>query len=212
MDQQQVGLVGFACTVVIWTAYCQWLKERNRARYAALEAAAETSMSNAARRPYLVASDDYLPNTSAAGQREYDIIIVGAGLSGLKAAHSLVHKFGIDKSRILILEAQDYVGGRVKQSSDFIPGCKIDLGAEFIHGDNSMVNEFADETNQPLQNLFCWAHGDGGPSEAPIDDDGVLGYGLYYFAGGNGKTSRLLRFDDPSTEFKEMNRILWDLR
>ena len=68
---------------------------------------------------------------------------------------------GISSDKILLIEAQDYVGGRIKQTVDFVPGCKIDLGAEFIHGDNSMLNEFASETNQPLQSLFCWAHGDG---------------------------------------------------
>jgi len=154
--------------------------------------------------------DDILPPTE--GQREFDVIIVGAGLSGLKAAHTLRNKYGIHPSRILILEAQDYVGGRIKQSVDFIPGCKIDLGAEFIHGDNSMLNEFAEETQEPLQNLFCWAHGDGGPSENPVDDDGVLGYGLYFFAGGSGNPSRLLRFDDESPDFVELNKILRDLR
>jgi hypothetical protein len=32
------------------------------------------------------------------------------------------------------LEAQDYVGGRVKQITEFIKGAKIEVGAEFLHG------------------------------------------------------------------------------
>lgn len=75
-----------------------------------------------------------------------------------------------------------------------------------------MLNEFAEETKQPLQNLFCWAHGDGGPSEEPVDDDGVLGYGLYFFAGDDGRRSRMIRFDEESQDFMELNKILKDLR
>lgn len=71
-----------------------------------------------------------------------------------------------------------------------------------------MLNEFAEDTDQPLESLFCWAHGDGGPSEAPIGD----GYGLYFISGDETKPSRLLRFDDKSTDFKTLNRNLWDLR
>ena len=140
--------------------------------------------------------------------KDYDIIIIGAGISGLKCAHSLSNKFNIEKSRILIIEAQDYVGGRVKQTCDFIPGCKIDLGAEFIHGDNSMLNEFAEDTNQPLEKIFCWAHGDGGPSEASVEE----GYGLYFINADDNSSPRLLRFDDNSPDFKALNRNLWDLR
>jgi cytochrome b involved in lipid metabolism len=64
----------------------------------------------------------------------YDVIIVGAGLSGLQCGSALVNAHGVDKSKILVLEAQDYVGGRVKQMTDFIRGTKIEVGAEFLHG------------------------------------------------------------------------------
>ena len=145
-------------------------------------------------------NNDYASN-------EYDVVIIGAGLSGLQCAYSLVENHGFEKNKILLIEAQDYIGGRIKQTTDFVTGCKIDLGAEFIHGDNSMLNDFAARTNQPLEHLFCWAHGDGGPSEAPIGD----GYGLYFISGDESKPSRLLRFDDTSVDFKSLNRNLWDL-
>ena len=140
-------------------------------------------------------------------EEEYEVIIIGAGLAGLQCGHRLIRHHNVPANRILVLEAQDYVGGRVKQTTDFLPGIKIELGAEFVHGDNSLVNEFAHIHKQPLDELFCWAHGDGGPSEAPIGNQ----YGLYFIAGGDTKEDRLLRFDDKSADFKSLNRNLWDL-
>ena len=64
----------------------------------------------------------------------YDVIIVGAGLSGLMCGSELIHRYGVPKDKILVLEAQEYVGGRVKQVNDFIKGTKIEVGAEFLHG------------------------------------------------------------------------------
>ena len=141
--------------------------------------------------------------------KEYEVVIVGAGLAGLQCAQTLIKKHGLEPKGVMILEAQEYIGGRVKQDTDFIPGYKIDLGAEFIHGDNSMLNDFARERGEPVEELFCWAQGDGGPSEAPIGD----GYGLYFIKGdpATNKPDRLLRFDDKDSEFKSLNRNLWDL-
>jgi cytochrome b involved in lipid metabolism len=45
----------------------------------------------------------------------YDCIVVGAGVSGLRCAHALSTQHGVRKQDILLLEAQDYVGGRVRQ-------------------------------------------------------------------------------------------------
>jgi monoamine oxidase len=64
----------------------------------------------------------------------YDVIIVGSGLSGLQCGSSLLEKYGVNKSNLLVLEAQDYVGGRVKQDTEFIKGVKLELGAECLHG------------------------------------------------------------------------------
>lgn len=65
----------------------------------------------------------------------YDVIIVGGGLSGLQTAWSLINKHQVDPKKILILEAQDYIGGRVKQITEFVKGAKIEVGAEFLHGE-----------------------------------------------------------------------------
>ena len=43
------------------------------------------------------------------GDYEHDIIIVGAGVAGLVAAHALIRE-GVD---VVVVEARDRVGGRV---------------------------------------------------------------------------------------------------
>ena len=132
----------------------------------------------------------------------YDCIVIGAGVSGLQAAHTLVQKQGIDVKKVLVLEAHDYIGGRVRQIPDFIKGVNVELGGEFLHGSNTALTEFAAAQNEPLSQMFVWAAGDGGPLEEPVD----RGYGLYYF-----KERGLLRFDSKNKEFVRMNQILWDL-
>lgn len=62
---------------------------------------------------------------------DYDIIIVGAGASGLMAAKELSAK-GI---KVLILEADNRIGGRIYTIHDNNFPFPIESGAEFIHGD-----------------------------------------------------------------------------
>lgn len=59
-----------------------------------------------------------------------DVIIVGAGVSGLAAAAAL-SRHG---QSVVILEARDWIGGRILTVQD--PACQaaLEFGAEFIHG------------------------------------------------------------------------------
>jgi monoamine oxidase len=60
----------------------------------------------------------------------WDVVIIGAGVSGLAAASEL-HKSGLS---VLVLEARDRVGGRTWTRHEPDLSAPIELGAEFIHG------------------------------------------------------------------------------
>lgn len=74
--------------------------------------------------------------------QKYDVIIVGAGIAGLAAARKLQEN-GV--SNLLVLEAQDYIGGRVKSETFY--GARVELGAEFVHGENTLLWKYIQESN-----------------------------------------------------------------
>lgn len=58
----------------------------------------------------------------------FDVLVIGAGMAGLAAARDLLER----GRRVLLLEAQDRVGGRIlTRRAD---GETIELGPEFVHG------------------------------------------------------------------------------
>ncbi|RYY31546.1 MAG: FAD-dependent oxidoreductase [Chitinophagaceae bacterium] len=59
-----------------------------------------------------------------------DVIIIGAGISGLMAAKQLTDK-GMN---VLMLEADNRIGGRIYTYNDPAFPVPIELGAEFVHG------------------------------------------------------------------------------
>ena len=78
-------------------------------------------------------------NLSDAATYDGTIIIIGAGVAGLTAAASLL-RMGLPKEKVVIFEASDCVGGRLKATppnsfleSVGIDGPPLDLGAEWIH-------------------------------------------------------------------------------
>ncbi|RYY40374.1 MAG: FAD-dependent oxidoreductase [Chitinophagaceae bacterium] len=69
----------------------------------------------------------------------YDVLILGAGASGLYAARTIA-RAGL---RVAVVEARDRVGGRVWT----IPGelGPVELGAEFIHGKGALTKKLAQD-------------------------------------------------------------------
>ena len=67
-------------------------------------------------------------HASCATSTDVDVLILGAGMSGVTAGNHL-HNNGIEN--FLILEAQDYIGGRVKQF--YIGNVTVGEGVNWVH-------------------------------------------------------------------------------
>lgn len=85
----------------------------------------------------------------------YDVIIIGAGAAGLRCASQLVHTKGV--KNVLVIEAANCIGGRVRSNTSFIPGLHTELGAEILHGANTTLTRLAKEINIGLREIFTWA-------------------------------------------------------
>jgi monoamine oxidase len=87
-------------------------------------------------------------------------IVIGSGAAGLAAARRL-HDAG---QSVTVLEARDRVGGRAWTSYDFAPH-PVELGAEFLHGENIVTWEYVRQfglstTDQAtVMNVFGYAGG-----------------------------------------------------
>ncbi|GMH55698.1 hypothetical protein TL16_g03944 [Triparma laevis f. inornata] len=143
----------------------------------------------------------------------YDCVIIGAGAAGLCAGrHLLQHHNRPSPPSLLLLEALLRIGGRVHTTTLSVPSSssppssvRVDLGAEFIHGSTTMINEMVRSNNWPTEEVFTAAQGDGGPDDAPTSDHQK--YGVYYL----GKEKKLLRYDDEDPDFVKMNESFWSL-
>ncbi|MEY4684247.1 MAG: hypothetical protein RLZ25_706 [Pseudomonadota bacterium] len=69
-------------------------------------------------------------NRAVASITSADVLVIGAGISGLAAAKDLVSR----GKKVIVLEAQHIIGGRIL--TDRSLGTAIDLGASWIHGVN----------------------------------------------------------------------------
>ena len=77
------------------------------------------------------------------------VIIVGAGAAGLAAANEF-EKQGIDYQ---ILEASNRYGGRI-QKNDTFADFPIDLGAEWIHDDKTLLNTLIGGTDPNVETIL----------------------------------------------------------
>ena len=65
---------------------------------------------------------------AASTERNADVLVIGAGIAGLRAAEVLVAK----GRRVIVLEARDRLGGRIHTDRSW--GVPVELGASWIHG------------------------------------------------------------------------------
>ncbi|XP_028774198.1 probable polyamine oxidase 5 [Neltuma alba] len=100
------------------------------------------------------------------------IVIIGAGIAGLTAAHKLYTSSGFkDSFELCVVEAGTRIGGRIC-TSEFC-GDRIELGATWIHGiGNSPIHKIAQETHS-LHSDQPWEYMDGGsPDTITIAEGG----------------------------------------
>ncbi|MFL2801201.1 MAG: flavin monoamine oxidase family protein [Paracoccaceae bacterium] len=82
-------------------------------------------------------------NQNLAGK---NVIVIGAGISGLSAASTLKQQ----GANVIILEAKNYIGGRIKTNRSL--GSPFEYGAGWIHGPSkeNPIRNLADRTNSSL--------------------------------------------------------------
>lgn len=78
--------------------------------------------------------------TTPSTSDEVQVVVVGAGLSGLVAARELQRR-GVD---VVVLEAADRVGGRAMSETSAL-GSRLDVGGQWIGHDHDRVKELAAE-------------------------------------------------------------------
>ncbi len=76
----------------------------------------------------------------------YDVIVIGAGIAGLAAGHTLQSA----GCRVLVLEARQRIGGRIWTDTRYGP---VEFGAEFIHGHRAASWELVRHAGLPTS---CW--------------------------------------------------------
>lgn len=82
-----------------------------------------------------------------------DVIIVGAGVAGLACAHELTGR-GLE---VLVIEARDRIGGRVRTIIPQANSHAVELGAEFIHGKPDLLLQWLHKLELPYYDV-CDTH------------------------------------------------------
>ncbi|WP_167096887.1 FAD-dependent oxidoreductase [Mycobacterium sp. DL592] len=118
-------------------------------------------------------------------RRDADVIIVGAGLSGMIAARTVLAA-GLQP---LVLEADERVGGRIL-TEEVAPGLAVELGAQWIGDTHHRMFALAEELGVQTYPQF-----DEGQTSYELVGSGVLGENDFHtrFAGELAELERVLR-------------------
>lgn len=135
-------------------------------------------------------------STPAVGARGPRVVVVGAGLAGLTAAHRLRHRAGW---RVVVHDARDRVGGRVHTVRGLPGGLYAEAGGSFVSSGDAAIRHLARELGVPLIDVEAiWPAG-----------------GTAYHFGGRART-RAEVFRGESATWREADRQLlrltWPVR
>src|SRR5947207_4781883 len=75
------------------------------------------------------------------------VVVMGAGLAGLVAAYELKGQ----GHEVIVLEAQNRVGGRILTCRDFAPGLYAELGAMRIPRSHDLTLKYCAKFNLPMR-------------------------------------------------------------
>jgi hypothetical protein len=82
------------------------------------------------------------PTSPPTPSKVYDAVVIGSGWSGLRAAQVLSDS---GPASVLILEANDYIGGRAKTVNTMPNNIPTDMGCEWLYTEySSMVSDLDD--------------------------------------------------------------------
>jgi monoamine oxidase len=100
--------------------------------------------------------------------KNYDVVVIGAGVAGLTAAA----KLGNTGFSVSILEARNRIGGRVFTQRDPVLDAPIELGAEFIHGKAPEIFDLLTKSNVAITEIEgdTWCSTDGRLSQCDFFD------------------------------------------
>ena len=84
-----------------------------------------------------------------------EVVVVGAGVAGLAAAGELARA----GRRVLILEARDRAGGRIRTARDPILDLPVESGAEFVHGRPREILELGLPLSEVAGERWCYWRG-----------------------------------------------------
>ncbi|KAM9995569.1 hypothetical protein ACTFIY_001767 [Dictyostelium cf. discoideum] len=79
----------------------------------------------------------------------YDIVVIGSGVSGLMCGYKLEK----DGYKVLVVEANNIIGGRTRQDFNFT-SYPVELGGEMIHGGDTLYYRLAMENKWELFEVF----------------------------------------------------------